>query len=189
MSEIHLRYKNQTRKERSWTIHIIAGFKFLKGIVLIIVAVKLLTLLNKDVGEWAMDFINRHGIDAENKYVHSLLEKIAGVNRNQLMAMSGGAFLYSGLQLTEGIGLWFEKRWAEYLTAIATALLIPVELYEIYEKFTWVRVVILIVNLFVVWYLVTRLRDEKKEISEHLTEEILELKETDDDGNSNPKSV
>jgi uncharacterized membrane protein (DUF2068 family) len=163
MNKPHLRYKDQTRKERSWTIHIIAGFKLLKGIVLIIVAVKLLTLLNKDVGDWAMDFINRHGIDSENRYVHSLLEKLAGVNKNQLMAMSGGAFLYSGLQLTEGIGLWFEKRWAEFLTAIATTLLIPLEIYEIYERFTWVRIVILIVNIFVVWYLVTRLKDEKKE--------------------------
>ncbi len=179
MSEIHLRYKNQTRKERHWTIHIIAVFKILKGIVLLIVGIKLLTLLNKDVAEWAMDFVNRHGIDAENRFVHAALEKIAGVNKNQLMAMSGGAFLYSSLQMTEGIGLWMEKRWAEYLTVIATSLFIPLELYEIYEKFTWVRVLILIVNLFVVWYLATRLKDEKKENREILTEEIQEMKEND----------
>ena len=163
MSEIHLRYKNQTPKERDWTIHIIAVLKFLKGLVLLVVGIKLLTLINKDVGEWAMAFVNRHGIDSENQFVHSVLEKLAGINRNQMMAMSGGAFLYSSLQLTEGIGLWMEKRWAEFLTVIATSLFIPLEVYEIYEKFTWVRVLILIVNLFVVWYLATRLRDEKKE--------------------------
>jgi len=180
MSKPHLRYKNQTNKERHWTIHIIAGFKFLKGIALLIVGVKLLTLLNKDVAEWALDFVNRHGIDAENHYVHSILEKLAGVNRNQLMTMSGGAFLYSGLQLTEGIGLWYEKRWAELLTVVATSLLIPLELYEIYEKFTFVRLGVLFVNLFVVWYLATRLKDEKKEISEHLTEEIAEIRKNDE---------
>lgn len=177
MSEIHLRYKNQTPKERDWTIHIIAGFKFLKGAVLIVVAFKLLTLLNKDVAQWALDFVNRHGIDAENQYVHSLLEKLAGVSRNQLMAMSGGAFLYSGLQLTEGVGLWYEKRWAEFLTVIATALLVPLELYELYERFTWVRIGVLVVNLFVVWYLATRLKDEKRENSAILNEEIPELRE------------
>ena len=170
MNKPHLRYKNQTRKERSWTIHIISAFKFLKGLLLLIIGVKLLTLLNKDVAEWAMNFVNRHGIDAENHYVHTILEKISGVNRNQLMLMSGGAFLYSSLQLTEGIGLWFEKRWAEYLTAIATALLVPLELYEIYERFTWIRLTILIVNLFVVWYLATRLKDEKKEVATENTE-------------------
>jgi len=176
MSEIHLRYKNQTPKERDWTIHIIAGFKLLKGVLLFIVAIKLLTLLNRDVAAWATDFVNRHGIDEDNRYVHAILEKLAGVSRNQLMAMSGGAFLYSGLQLTEGIGLWYEKRWAEMLTVIATGLLVPLELYELFERFTWVRLIVLIVNLFVVWYLATRLKDEKKEISEKLTQEIQHLK-------------
>lgn len=163
MNKPHLRYKNQTRKERHWTMQVIAVTKFLKGILLLVVAVKLLTLINRDVAEWALDFVHRHGIDAENRYVHAMLEKLAGVNKNQMMAMSGGAFLYSGLQLTEGIGLWLEKRWAEYLTVIATSLLIPIEIYEMFEKFTWVRLTIFVVNIFIVWYLATRLRDEKKE--------------------------
>ena len=81
------------------------------------------------------------------------------------MQMSGVAFGYSCLLFTEGIGLWIQKRWAEYLTAIATSLFIPIEIYEIYEKFTWVRVALLVLNVFIVWYLVTRLTDEKKEIS------------------------
>ena len=65
--------------------------------------------------------------------------------------------------LTEGVGLWLQKRWAEFLTAIATSLFIPIELYELYEKFTFVRLGALVLNVFIVWYLVTRLRDEKKE--------------------------
>ena len=165
MSKPHLRYKNQTTKERHRTIHLIAVWKFLKGVLLVIVGFKLLTLLDKDVAQWFADFIERHHINPENHFVHSIAEKLTGVERNDLILFSVGSFSYSALQLTEGIGLWLEKRWAEYLTAIATALLIPLEIYEIYEKFTWVRVLILIVNVFVVWYLVTRLKDEKKEDS------------------------
>ena len=167
MNKPHLRYKNQTNKERHWTIHIISGFKFLKGILLLIVGFKLLTLLDRDVAQWFADFINRHSIDPENTIVHVIAEKLAGVNKNNLIALSIGSFGYSALQLTEGIGLWLEKRWAELLTVIATSLLIPVEIYEIYEKFTWVRVAILILNLFVIWYLATRLKDEKKEKINH----------------------
>ena len=167
MNKPHLRYKDQTPKERSWTIHIIAGWKLLKGLLLLIVGIKLLTLLDKDVALWFSDFIERHRIDAENHYVHSIIEKLAGVNNNKLIAFSTGAFLYAALQFTEGVGLWFEKRWAEVLTVIATSLLVPVELYEIYERFTWVRAAILIINLFVIWYLATRLKDEKKEELKH----------------------
>ena len=139
--------------------------KVVKGAILVAVGVKLLTLLGRDVEAWATDFVTRHGIDIANKYVQSALEKLSGVNNTQLMTFSTVAFAYSGLLFTEGIGLWMQKRWAEYLTAIATSLFIPIEIYEIYEKFTWVRVALLVLNVFIVWYLVTRLKDEKKEIS------------------------
>ncbi|MBX7170112.1 MAG: DUF2127 domain-containing protein [Pyrinomonadaceae bacterium] len=163
MHKPHLRYKNQNAKERSWTIHFLSIFKFVKGLLLLIVAFKLLTLINKDVDQVFADFIARHSIDPQNSIVQKIAERIEGINRNQMMMFSFGSFSYSALLLTEGVGLWLQKRWAEYLTAIATSLLIPLEIYEIYEKFTWVRVVILILNLFVVWYLVTRLKDEKVE--------------------------
>jgi uncharacterized membrane protein (DUF2068 family) len=167
MNKPHLRYKDQTPKERHWTIHIISGWKILKGLVLIVVGIKLLTLLDRDVAEWFSAFIARHNIDAENRYVHTIMEKLAGVDNNKLILFSAGSFLIAGLEFTEGIGLWFEKRWAEFLTAVVTAVFVPVELYEIYERFTWIRVLILVVNLFVIWYLVTRLRDEKKEELKH----------------------
>lgn len=138
--------------------------KFVKAAILIAVGIKLLSLFGRDVHEWATDFITRHGIDTANRFVESTLAKLESVGNKQIMAFSTVAFCYSGLLMTEGVGLWMQKRWAEYLTAIATALLIPFELYEIYEKFTFVRVGILALNLFIVWYLVTRLKDEKKEI-------------------------
>jgi uncharacterized membrane protein (DUF2068 family) len=167
MTEIHLRYKDQTPKQRHWTIHIISGWKVLKGLILLAVGIKLLTLLDKDVAERFAAFIARHNIDAENRYVLMIAEKLAGVDNNKLILFSVGAFLYAALEFTEGVGLWFEQRWAEFLTAVATALLLPIEIYEIYERFTWVRVVILIGNLFIIWYLITRLRDEKIEEIQH----------------------
>lgn len=163
MNKPHLRYKDQTPKERHWTIHLISGWKVVKGVLAVIVGIKLLTLLDKDVAEWFADFIARHNIDAENRYVHAISEKLVGVTNNKLILFSAGSFLYAGLDFTEGIGLWFEKRWAEWLTAVATALFVPFEIYEIFERFTWFRLLIFIVNLFVIWYLITRIRDEKIE--------------------------
>ncbi len=160
----HLRYKNQTRRERTWTIHFIAAEKAIKGTVLLVVAFKMLTLFNRDVHAWAEDFVTRHGIDLANRYVHSMLERLSGVGNTQLIELSIVATVYAALLFTEGVGLWLQKRWAEYMTTYLTALFIPFEIYEIYERFTWVRIAILGLNVFVVWYLTTRLRDEKKEI-------------------------
>lgn len=166
LSTPHLRYKNQTRRERTLTIHLISLEKTIKAIVLIVVGLKLLSLVNQDVHAWASDFVTRHGIDITNRYVHSALEKLVGVDNSQIVTWSSIAFFYSCVLLIEATGLWLQKRWAEYFTAISTGLLLPIEIYEIYERFTWVRVAILLINIFIVWYLATRLRDEKKEIVE-----------------------
>ncbi|HRA41261.1 MAG TPA: phosphoribosylanthranilate isomerase [Pyrinomonadaceae bacterium] len=172
MKKPHLRYKDQTRRERTWTIHFISVMKFVKAAVLVAIGVKLLTLVNRDVHEWATDFVSRHGIDAANRFVDATLDKLTGFGNKQIATFSTVAFTYSGLLMTEGIGLWLQKRWAEYLTAFATALLIPIELYELYERFTWVRIAILGLNVFIVWYLVTRLKDEKKDYAAEATENI-----------------
>jgi uncharacterized membrane protein (DUF2068 family) len=163
LKQHHIRYKNQTPRERTWTIHLISAEKVIKGTVLIVIALKLLSLMGQDVHAYAADLVTRHGIDVGNRYIVGILDKLVGLGDNQLIQFSTVAFLYSALLFIEGIGLWLQKRWAEYLTAIGSALLLPVEVYELYERFTWVRIVILAINIFVVWYLATRLRDEKVE--------------------------
>ena len=168
----NLRYKNQTRRERTWTIHFIALEKSIKGTLLIVVAFRLLSLFDQDIHAWAQDFVSRHGIDLANRYVQAGLERLVGIGNTQLVEFSIGALIYAAMLFTEGIGLWLQKRWAEYLTVIATAMFIPFEIYEIYVRFTWVRIAILAVNIFVVWYLSTRLKDEEKELSTEFTENI-----------------
>jgi len=159
----HLRYKNQTGRERTLTIHLISIEKTVKAIVLIIVGFKLLTLVGQDVHAWASDFVTRNGIDIGNRYVRAALERLVGVTSGQVAFWSVVALAYSAVLLVEATGLWLQKRWAEYLTVVSTALLLPLELYEIYERFTWVRIAIFLINVFIVWYLATRLRDEKRE--------------------------
>jgi predicted membrane protein DUF2127 len=62
------------------------------------------------------------------------------------------------LQLFEGVGLWLLKRWGEYFAVVATSLFIPLEVYELTEKITWLRVVALIVNVAAVVYLLVSKR-------------------------------
>ena len=57
-----------------------------------------------------------------------------------------------------GIGLAMRRRWAEYLTVIATGVLIPFEAYEVVHKVTLFRVGALLLNVAVVGYLAYRKR-------------------------------
>ena len=65
------------------------------------------------------------------------------------------AFLifYGLLQLVEGVGLWLLKRWGEYFAVVATSIFIPLEIYELTEKITWLRIVAFVANLAAVLYL------------------------------------
>ena len=73
-------------------------------------------------------------LDVDNRYVDRALGKLLSLDDPKLKAISAGTFFYSALLLTEGIGLWLKKRWAEYFTIIATCSFIPLELYEIAKR-------------------------------------------------------
>lgn len=60
---------------------------------------------------------------------------------------------YAALEATEMVGLWLTKRWAEYLTFLATALLLPLEIYELTTKLSVLKIVIFVINVVVVVYL------------------------------------
>ena len=60
---------------------------------------------------------------------------------------------FAALEATEMVGLWLNKRWAEYLTFIATTALVPYEIYELTNGVSAFKLIALIINLAVVIYL------------------------------------
>ena len=142
---------------------LIAAFKLLKGLALLALGIGALKLLHKDVAAEVEGWINYLRVDPDNRYVHKLLEKIGLLDDRKLKQFSIGTFFYSGLLLTEGIGLALRQRWAEYLTIFTTASLLPLEIYEIAKRVSWARIGLLIVNIAVVWYLLADLRRKREE--------------------------
>ncbi len=82
------------------------------------------------------------------------LRKIAGLHHDELRVLMAGAAAYAVLEGVEAWGLWREKLWAEYLTVVATAALIPLEVYEIVHRVTPFKVVALVVNVAIVVWLI-----------------------------------
>jgi uncharacterized membrane protein (DUF2068 family) len=65
---------------------------------------------------------------------------------------------YAVLEGVEAVGLWRGKRWAEYLTFVATVLLVPLEVYEIARRPTILKGLTLGINLAIVVYLMVAKR-------------------------------
>ncbi len=148
-------------------LRIIAAFKFLKGVGLLLLAIGALSLLHKDVDELARRIILFFHFDPERRFFHWAIAKLTLVDDRKLKELSAGTFTYSLLLLTEGIGLWMKKTWAEYLTIIATGAFIHFEIYLIFHRFGWGRVCVIAINIAVVWYLIFELRRYRR-IHKHL---------------------
>jgi uncharacterized membrane protein (DUF2068 family) len=147
------------KKQQSdlWIV-LIGIFKLAKGIGLLILGVGLLKLLHRDVAASVTRWIELLRLDPENRHIHAAIARVFRITPNQLKELSAGTFIYAGVFLTEGTGLLMRKHWAEYLTVISTSLFVPLEVYEVYHRFTWLRVTVLILNVATVWYLAARIK-------------------------------
>jgi uncharacterized membrane protein (DUF2068 family) len=87
---------------------------------------------------------------------HPILGRFKGlftVTTTHLYEAGAVVIAYDVLESTEMVGLWFAKRWAEYLTFVATVVLIPVEVYELTSKVSVLKTVTFVINVAVAAYL------------------------------------
>ena len=145
-------------------IRLIALFKLLKAALLIAVGMGALHLIHKDVASLVDHWVRMLGLDPGNRYIGRALEKAGNLTPDKIKQLGVVSFIYAGLFLTEGIGLWMVKRWAEWFSVIITSSLVPFEIYEIHRHFSPIKVLVLIVNIAVVAYLIYRIRGPNEAI-------------------------
>jgi len=143
-------------------LRLIAAFKLLKGLALLALGIGALKLLHKDVEAIVVHWINVFQVDPHSHYLQLLLEKLSILDDRRLKELSAGTFIYSAIFLTEGAGLAFRKSWAEYLTIVTTASLLPLEIYELAKHASIGKVLALVINLAVVIYLVLEICRSRK---------------------------
>ena len=142
-------------------LRLIAAFKVLKALLLVIVGVSALRLIHTDIDSLVSEWVLRLGLNPGSRHVGRFLVKAAALTPSRLRELGVGSLVYAGLFLTEGIGLWRLKRWGEWVTVAITGSLVPLEVYEIYRHPTAVRVLLALVNIGVVVYLVYRIRSDR----------------------------
>jgi uncharacterized membrane protein (DUF2068 family) len=142
-------------------IKVIIVERIVKSTVLIALAIGLLIAGKSGLlttwAEYAEDQLN---LNAGQNVVEQLLLRALLLigNFNHVTLLAIGAMAYALLEGTEGVGLAMRRRWAEYLTVIATGILIPYEAYEVIHHATLFKVGALLLNLAVVGYLAYRKR-------------------------------
>ena len=143
----------------------IAIFKFLKAILFILAALGAFGLMQHGVAERAREWGTALVFSSGQHFIRRGIAFVTGLSREKIGALGLVALFYAALFATEGVGLWRERRWAEYLTIIATGSLIPFEVWEMVQRPTPMRFAAFALNVVVVLYLIVRLRRPRAEAS------------------------
>ena len=160
------------RVHSRWPLILIGIGKILKALGLIIVAFYILRFLNDEGRQYYESILEDWRDDPHNHILYGTLVKILAVPEGTLRGLRIGLLVYAGLYSTEGIGLLFDKPWAEWMTVITTAGFIPLEVYEVLFHPTWVKAGLLIFNILALVYICFRLRwrGQVKKMQHHLLE-------------------
>lgn len=145
--------RSRVSASERWII-VIGVWKLLEATLLIVLGIGALKLVHRDLVDVVTRFIIDIGRDPEGHLASLILDKVALIDPHRLKQISIAVFAGAGLHVVEGVGLVLRRVWAEYVTLILTASFLPWEIVEIIRHSTWIKVVLLLLNLAVVIYLV-----------------------------------
>lgn len=156
--EIEIPLRGPALRDR-YVLRLIALDRVLHVVVLTFLAVAFVTFANHNKALHAdyqniMNALNGGGAAATRvRGFLGYLRRAFNYTPTHLYVLAAIFVAYASLETVEAIGLWFGRRWAEYLTFVATSLFIPYEIYELYLRVSVLKLVAFVLNVLVAAYL------------------------------------
>ncbi len=138
-------------------VRLIALFEAFKGVLVLVAATGLLSLLHKDVVALATQLLEHVHLNPAAKYPQIFLDAASHLQDSRLLLLALGAAAYSTVRLVEAYGLLKECPWAEWLAAGSGGIYLPIEVFEFFHRPTALRAVVLVANALVVAIMVRAL--------------------------------
>ncbi len=131
----------------------IALFEAAKGALVLVAGFGLARLVHRDVQQVAEELVDRLHLDPAKKYPRIFIDLAANLSDAQLWALAAFATAYAALRFAEAYGLWFGRRWGEWIAAVSGGVYVPVEIYELSRGASWIKLGALLLNAAVVGYM------------------------------------
>ena len=138
----------------------IAVVEAAKGVLVLFVGLGLAHLAIGDQAAIGEDIVAEFHLNPANK-MPGIFLKAANSSDTKLWVFAFAAAVYSSIRFAEAWGLWFSRRWAEWVGAIGAALYVPIEIYELMISVTVIKVTLLVLNVLIVVYLCQALRRKR----------------------------
>ncbi|MEY9838881.1 DUF2127 domain-containing protein [Streptacidiphilus sp. EB103A] len=143
-------------------LRVLAVERMVRGVFIVLVAIAVWKFSNSQTS--VQQFFNDNltlfqpiaqhfHYDLNNSPIVGTIQKTFSYKHSTLEITAVALFVYAVIEIVEAFGLWAAKRWAEYLTVVATAAFLPLEIYELTDKVSWLKLVTLLINILAVVYL------------------------------------
>lgn len=152
----------------------IATLELIKGTVAGTVAVLFLIFADRDFGVGANRVLDFFHAAPGGHIAVTAVDFANNITAHKVDILARIALVYAAIRFVEGYGLWFARVWAEFFALISGTLYLPWEVYEIFQRPTVLRWLVLILNVIIVAY-IARLRFTKER---YKTAEQLQRTET-----------
>ncbi len=149
-------------ESRFGMLRTIAVYKLVKVILLLLAAYGELHLHDGTLSAKLVTWVQARPAGLEHQVVSQLLQWFSGLSEAKIHALRIGTFAYAAVFAVEGVGLWMQKRWAEWMTTIVTASLIPLEVWEFATRPNFGKAAVVLANVAIVVYLVWHVRSKSR---------------------------
>jgi uncharacterized membrane protein (DUF2068 family) len=144
---------NNAPLARFGVLRTIAVYKLLKVIILILAAWGEVRLHDATLSARILSWLSARPHGLEHDLVTRGIAWFSGLSEERVHQVRLITLTYAAVFSVEGIGLWMQRRWAEWLTVVITASLIPLELWELIHKPSLGASLVLLANCLIVGYL------------------------------------
>jgi uncharacterized membrane protein (DUF2068 family) len=154
--------EHTARPKQPAGLKLVALLELSKGALVLLAGFGLLTLVHKDVGLAAEELVRLLHLNPASHMPRIFIDAADKLTDARLWLLAALALGYALVRVVEAGGLWLRKAWAEWFGALTGGVYIPIEVYELAQKATWPRLVVLAVNVLVVGVLVLELNRRRQ---------------------------
>ncbi|MGI9024295.1 MAG: DUF2127 domain-containing protein [Burkholderiaceae bacterium] len=132
------------------SLRVIAVWEAVKGLLVILAAAVAVKLLHTGA-DHAIDVIVDHlHLDPAGHTSRLFMRTAQHMNDKRLVMLAAAAIAYALLRFVEAWGLWYQKSWGWLLGIASAGLYLPLEIFEIYRRFSWSSVGLFAINVLII---------------------------------------
>ena len=131
-------------------LRLVALYEFAKGLLVLLLGLGLLAFVHRDAQDVAEELLLHLHLNPASRIPGVFLQLVERVANVDMWFLALGAFTYATIRIAEGVGLWYDKAWAEWLGVASGLIYVPFEIYHLLHGVTTLKVVTFALNLLVV---------------------------------------